>query len=343
MQFRKGLVIVAALSLVGGMASVPAFANNNKTNSVVVKSAEDAYGEAWKLWSKGEGEKSEAFLREQSAKFPSDIRLNLFLAASVASHSAEGEADNYFSHVVELGAKSEKPAPAALAAQHFLHLSDPDTATEAFAGLTELAHTQGNDPVVVWLFAQAAERMEKPELAEGAFNSLLKKAKNAPAVVRQGYADALEAQGKHFFALEHRLKVAKREANPWTLHALSSNLRTLARFSEAEAVAQISAKNFPSSPQAWHDLGVASLGLHRNDVALHHLAKAAQLSESTSDRFDRGANLLVWASCLESQKKFGEAADKYRQVAALKGVSAEQARTASLRARAAELAQSGTN
>lgn len=340
MQVRKGLVIVAALSLVGGMVSVPAHAGTTKT--VVIKSAADAYGEAWKLWSKGEGSKAEALLLEQSEKFPSDIRLHLFLAASVASHSADSQAETYFSRVVELGAKSDKASPLALAAQHFLHLGDPDAANEAFANLTELAKSN-NDPVVTWLFAQAAERMEKPELAEVAFKSLLKKAKNAPAVVRQGYADALEAQGKHFYALEHRLKAAKLDTNPWTLHALSNNLTTLARYSEAEAVAKLSTKSFPNAPQAWHDLGIASLSLHRNDIAVAHLSKAAQLSETSTEKFDKTGNLLVWATCLESQKKYGEAAEKFRQLAALQGVSAEQVRDANLRARAAELAQGGTN
>jgi tetratricopeptide (TPR) repeat protein len=344
MQFRKQLLIIAALGLMGATVSLPAHANNPKPSKPpVIKSASDAYSVAWKLWSQGEATKAEELLRQQSEHYASDPRLGLFLATSVASHGTDTEAETYFSRVVELGAKSEKPSATALAAQHFLHLSDPDTAREAFAALTELAKSQGNDPVIIWLFAQAAERQEKPELAEKAFQSLLKKTKNAPAVVRQGYADALEAQGKHFYALEHRLKAAKLDANPWTLHALSNNLRTLARFSEAAAVAEVSAKHFPTAPQAWHDLGVASLALHRNDIAVAQLSKAAQLSESSTDRFDRQSNLLTLATCLESQKKYGEAADTFRQLAVLQGVSAEQAHDANLRARAAELAQGGQN
>lgn len=344
MQFHKGFLAVAALGLVAGTVSLPAQAHSEGTKATLStsKSASDAYNSAWKLWTRGEGSKAEEVLRSQSEKFPTDARLGLFLAASVASHSPDTEAEPYFSRVVELGAKSDKPTPTTLAAQHFLHLSDPDTATEAFSGLTELARTQGNDPVILWLFAQAAERQEKPELAEKAFQSLLKKAKNAPAVVRQGYADALQAQGKHFFALEHRLKAAKLDANPWTLHALSANLRTLARFSEAEAVAKLSVQHYPSAAQAWSDLGMATLSLHRSELAAAHLSKAAQLAETSGEKFDRRENLLTLATCLESQKKYSEAAEKYRQLAALQGVSAEQARDANLRARAAELAGQGS-
>ena len=269
--------------------------------------------------------------------------MGLFLAASVASHSSSSEADTYFSRVIELGAKANKPSIEALIAQHCLHLSDPDSANEAFAGLTALAKDKSQDPVVLWLFAQSAERMEKPELAEGAFKALLKKAKNAPGVVRQGYADALEAQGKHFYALEHRLKLASEEPTPWSLHTLSANLTALGRYTEAARVASLATKQFPKAPQGWHDLGVAATALHRTELAGHSFGKAAQAAELTTEKFDRSGNLLAWAVCLESQKKFGEAAEKYRRIATLQGVSAERVRDANLRARAAELALVGSN
>lgn len=343
MQVRNGFIVVAALGLISGSTALPVHASNHSDKPMAAKTAADAYAAAWNLWNKGEGAKTEELLKKQAEQFPQDAALGLFLAASVASHSPNSQSDAYFSRVVELGAKATNPAPESLVAQYFLHLSDPDSANEAFAHLSELAKSGNKSPVVLWLYAQAAERMEKPELAEGAFSTLLKKAKNAPAVVRQGYADSLEAQGKHFPALEHRLKIAAQESTPWTLHALSANLKSLARYSEAARVATLATTQFPGAPQGWHDLGIAATALHRPELAVRGYSKAAQIAQTSSEKFDHSANLLAWASCLESQKKYGEAAQKYRQLAAFQGASAEQVRTANLRARAAELAGEGTN
>jgi Flp pilus assembly protein TadD len=341
MQVRNGIFVAAALGWVGVSGVLPAQAHSAPPKAVVIKTAADAYNAAWQLWNKGDASKVEELLLKQVEQFPTDERLSLFLAASVASHAPSSEAEVYLSRVVELGAKAAKPTTEALAAQHFLHLSDPDSANEAFVALTELTRNNNKNPVLLWLYAQAAERMERPEQAEKAFRALLKKTHNAPAVVRQGFADALEAQGKHFYALDQRLKVAAVAPTPWTLHALSNNLTTLARYSEAAEVAALATKKFPQTPQGWHDLGVATTAMHRTELASTHFGKAAQLAQESSEKFDAKANLAAWASCLESQKKYGEAAEKYRQLAALQGVSAEQVRDANLRARAAEMASSG--
>ena len=258
----------------------------------------------------------------------------------MAAHASEAEAETYFSRVIELGVKSAKPSPDALAAQHFLHLGDPDSANEAFSKLGALAQKNSQNPVFVWLYAQAAERMQKPELAEQAFKALLKSTKSAPAVVRQGYADALEAQGKHFFALEHRLKITSAESTPATLHALSGNLKNLARFTEAASVAALTIKKFPSAPQGWYDLGVTDAATRRPDLAVANFSKAVELAETSSEKFDKSVALLAWGTCLESQKKYTDAAEKFRRVAALQGASALLVKEATKRARAAELAGS---
>lgn len=331
MQVRNGFFVAVVLGLGSGM--LPAQADNKPT-----KNASEGYQSVWQLWNKGEGKQAEATLQKLVEQFPQDVRLGLFLATCVASHEPDTTAEAYFSRVVELGAKSAKSAPEPLAAQHFLHLSDPDSANEAFAALAELARQNSKDPILIWLYAQAAQRMEKPEVAEKAFNTLLKQSKDAPSVVRQGYADVLEAQGKHFFALEHRLKIASYESSPASLHALCANLTTLSRFSEAASVATLATKSFPGAPHGWHDLGVISAKTNQNDLALTHFSKAAELSSRT---FDKSQTLLAWGSCLESQKKFVEAAEKYRRVASLQGVSAQRIKEANQRARAAELASGG--
>ena len=335
MQVRNGMIIAAALGLVGGVVALPAQA------APPAKSAPEGYQSAWGLWSKGKSAQAEAALKKLVEQFPQDARLGLFLAASLASHAPEADVETCFSRVVELGAKSDKPTLEALVAQHFLHLSDPDTANEAFSALTDLAQKNSKDPVVVWLYAQAAERMEKPEIAEKAFKSLLTRTKDAPAVVRQGYASALEAQGKHFFALEHRLKVASYEATPATLHALSANLKSLARFREAAVVAEKATKSFPDAPQGWYDLAVATVALRRTEVADQHFAHAFEVAEKSPEKFDQSTALLAWGTCLESQKKFSAAAEKFHRVASLEGVSAAQVKEATRRARAAELASGG--
>jgi tetratricopeptide (TPR) repeat protein len=335
MQVRNGIVLAVALGLVGGVIALPAQA------APPAKSATEGYNSAWALWSKGNSAHAEVLLKLLVEKFPQDARLGLFLAASLASHAPEPDVETCFSRVVELGAKSSKPTLEALVAQHFLQLSDPDIANEAFASLTELAQKNSHYPVVTWLYAQAAERMEKPEIAEKAFKALLTRTKNAPAAVRQGYASALEAQGKHFFALEHRLKVASSNESPATLHALSANLKSIARFREAAVVAERATKSFPDAPQGWYDLGIATVALRRTEQAERFFAQALTVAESSPEKFDRSATLLAWGMCLESQKKFRAAAEKFRQVASLEGVSNTQVREANRRARAAELASGG--
>ena len=170
---------------------------------------QETYQGIWRIWSEGNAPRAEHRLQEAVLRFPGDARLQLFLAACIASHASDAEADASFEPLVGHAARTDRVCLEALIAEDYLHLGDPEKAPDAFARLADFAQRHDNDPVILWVFAQAALRLHKPALAARAFQSLLRHTKYAPAVVRQAYAEALEAEGRLLHLQERRLVIAQ--------------------------------------------------------------------------------------------------------------------------------------
>lgn len=166
---------------------------------------EDAYRASWRRWQQGDVSGAERVLQAAVARFPSHGRLRLFWAACVASHQAEEEADALFEPLVAQAARTNGTSVEAEVAEAYLHLSDPTLAPKALASLARVALRSQSDPLYLWIYAQAAARVGRPEQAVAAFGALVARVKTPPAVVRQGYAAALEADGRLHTLQERRL------------------------------------------------------------------------------------------------------------------------------------------